>query len=73
MDRLLIFNRNIVNLQKKLRIRVNLVWKLAGTGWDANVSILSVARMALVYSTVEYAVPIWVCSAYTVKVNSIHN
>jgi len=73
LDRLLTFRNNIEKLQKKLKTRVNLVQKLAGTGWGADATTLRTATIALVYSTAEYGAPVWSNSAHSGKVDTLLN
>ena len=57
LDRSLSFKEHITGLSKKLAARVNIVQKLAGTGWGATAKTLRTAVLGLVFSTAEYASP----------------
>jgi len=70
LDRTLSFKKHIENSAKKVKSRVNLIRKLAGTGWGANAITLRTATMAIVYSTAEYGAPMWINSAHVTRINS---
>ena len=44
-----------------------------GSGWGAGAKTLCIATLSLVYSTAEYCVPIWCCSAHTCLIDSVLN
>ncbi|KAL4119302.1 hypothetical protein QTP88_012127 [Uroleucon formosanum] len=52
--RSLSFKEHIEKTTKKLHSRINIIQKLAGTGWGADGRTLRTATLALVYSTAEY-------------------
>jgi hypothetical protein len=70
LDRTLSFKKHIENTAKKVKSRVNLIQKLAGTGWGANAITLRTATMAIVYSTAEYGSPVWINSAHVTRIDS---
>lgn len=41
------------NISKKLAIRVNVIQKLAGTGWGATAKTLRTASLTLIYAPAE--------------------
>ena len=49
---------------------MNLIQKLAGTSWGADVSTLRTAALALVFSTSEYCCSSWLNSSHSFKVDS---
>ena len=56
---------DLESLHKKLTSRVELLRRLAGSGWGAGATTLRTATLALVHSTAEYCAPVWCRSAYT--------
>ena len=44
-----------------------------GSGWGTGAKTLCIATLSLVYSTVEYCVPVWCRSAYTHLIDSVLN
>jgi hypothetical protein len=70
LDSSLTFKLHIEKLQQKLKTRNNIIHKLAGTSWGANVHTLRVTGLALVYSTAEYCCPAWKNSAHVNKVDA---
>lgn len=69
LDRSLTFQKHLTNVGQKLKTRVNLVQKLASTGWGACAQTLRTATLSLVYSTAEYCCPAWINSTHTKKVD----
>ena len=70
LDRSLTYNPALTKLSEKLKPRINLIQKLAGTDWGANGDILRTAVLSLVYSVAEYCAPVWYRSSHLNKVNS---
>jgi len=54
LDRSLTYRRHLESLRKKLTSRVELLRRLAGSGWGAGATTLRIATLALVHSTAEY-------------------
>ena len=73
LDRSLMFRHHLVALHKKLFLRVTLLRQLVGSGWGAGAKTLHIATLSLVYSTAEYCVPVWCCSAHTRLIDSVLN
>lgn len=69
LDRSLTFKPALEQKAKKLCARNNLIRKLVGTNWGANGNVLRTSALSLVYSTAEYAAPVWYKSAHTNKVD----
>lgn len=69
LDRSLTFKKHLENLQKKVRSRINLLHKLAGTGWGSDAHTLRIAYLALVYSTAEYCSSAWLNSNHVKKID----
>lgn len=70
LDRSLTFKKHLKNLQKKMRSRINLLHKLAETGWSSDAHTLRITSLALVYSTAKYCSGVWLnskCVYYTSK------
>jgi len=53
------------SLCKKLKSRVALLRRLAGSGWGAGATTLRTATSVLVHSTAAYCAPVWCRSAHT--------
>jgi hypothetical protein len=73
LDRSLTFAAQARSVANKTQARVNLLRKLAGTGWGASPNTLRTSALALVYSTAEYAIPVWAHSNHTSKVDVVIN
>ncbi|XP_047992992.1 uncharacterized protein LOC125231576 [Leguminivora glycinivorella] len=69
LDRSLTYRAHMETLSQKVKTRVNLISKLAGTSWGARADVLRTSSMALVYSPAEYCAPVWYKSAHTGKVD----
>lgn len=69
MDRSLTFKEHLGKSARKLQTRNNLIQKLTCTSWGANASCLRTSALALVFSTAEYAAPVWLQSCHTKKVD----
>lgn len=69
LDRPLTYLPNSEKLSQKLKTRNNLLRKIAGTDWGANAHILRTTALALVYSTAEYAAPVWYKCAHVDKID----
>jgi hypothetical protein len=67
LDRTLTYNAHLT--KKKVSARINIVRKLADTGWGAGTETLRTAALAIVYSTVEYCAPVWLNSVHISKID----
>jgi hypothetical protein len=56
--RSLTYNAHLTKTSKKVSARINIVRKLASTGWSAGTETLRTAALAIVYSTAEYCAPV---------------
>ena len=65
LDRSLMYWRHLASLRKKLKSRVVLFGRLAGSGWAAAVTTLRTSTLARVHSTAEYCAPVCCRSAHT--------
>jgi hypothetical protein len=70
LDRSLTFKEHIEKITKKLHSRINIIQKLAGTGWGADGRTLKTAMLALVYSIAEYGAQVWCNSTHTKKIDT---
>ena len=73
LDRSLTFNPHTKQVAAKTAARVNLLKRLAGTGWGANFTTLRTSTLALTYSTAEYAAPAWSHSTNTAAIDVVLN
>lgn len=69
-DRTLSFKEHVENTAKKVKPRMNLIQKLAGTEWKSNATTLRTATMAIVYNSAEYKAPVWVNSTQVSRIDS---
>ena len=65
LDSSLTYRRHLESLRKKLTSRVELLRRLAGSGWGAGATTMRIATLALVHSVAEYYAPVWCRSAHT--------
>ncbi|XP_064417528.1 uncharacterized protein LOC135358253 [Latimeria chalumnae] len=65
LDRTLAYRPHLTNIGQKLKTRVNLVQKLAGTSWGSTARTLRTATVALIYSAAEYCSASWAGSRHT--------
>jgi hypothetical protein len=49
----------------KLKTRISLINKLAGTTWGAAINVLQTFSLVLVYLAAEYCASVWAGSAHT--------
>lgn len=73
LDRSLTYKKHLEITSQKLKTRVSLIKKIAGTNWGAQASTLRTATQSLVYSTAEYCSPVWARSHHTKKVDVLLN
>ena len=73
LDRSLTFKAHLRKVAEKTSKRVNLIKKLAGCNWGANFNTLRTSTLSLVYSTAEYAAPVWSHSSHTKLVDVVIN
>jgi len=65
LDRTLSFKTHLHKVSAKLKTRIGLISKLAGTTWGAATHTLRTSFLALAYSVAEYCAPVWAGSAHT--------
>jgi hypothetical protein len=63
------WTNHLTKTSKKASARINIVRKLAGTGWGAGTEPLRTAALAIVYSTAEYCAPVWLNSVPIRKID----
>lgn len=64
LDRSLTFRRNMESIRNRLRSRVNVVQKLAGTTWGCSAKTLRTTTRAMILSVADYCSPVWMLSAH---------
>ncbi|KAI5747757.1 hypothetical protein M8J77_018197 [Diaphorina citri] len=69
LDRSLTFKEHLSKTALKVQSRNNLIQKLTNTSWGAKASCLRTSALSLVYSTAEYASPVWLQSCHTHKID----
>ena len=72
-DRQLTYKQHLESLHAKVSSRNNLLRRLAGSAWGAFPMTLRTGALALVYSTAEYASPVWCRSTHTKKLDTALN
>lgn len=58
------FKTHLHKVTAKLKTRISLINKLAGTSWGASMSILRTSSIALAYLVAEYCTPVWEGSSH---------
>ena len=69
LDRTLCYKTHIEKTKMKVNARNNIIRKLANSKWGCEASTLRPSCLALCYSAVEYACPVWARSAHAPKLN----
>lgn len=70
LDRSLTYRPNLENIKSKLKSRVNIIQKLAGTTWGCSAKTLKISSQAMVISTSDFCSPVWMNSVHTNKVDT---
>lgn len=70
LDRSLTYRQQLVSTQKKLKSRVNLVQKLAGSNWGCSGKTLRITTQAMIMSVASYCAPVWMNSCHVEKVDT---
>lgn len=70
LDRALTYKRNMESVKSKLKSRVNIIQKLAGTTWGCTAKTLKVTTQAMVLSVAEYCSPVWKNSCHVKMVDT---
>ena len=73
LDRSLTFSEHLRLLSLKTQSRVNLLKKLVGSKWGADFTTMRTSALALVFSTAEYASPVWSHSYHVKKLDVVIN
>lgn len=73
LDRSLTYHQHLNNVAAKIKCRINIVQKLAGTSWGADFSTLRTSSLALVYSVAEYCAPVFVNSHHVNVIDTLLN
>ena len=69
LDRSLTYKQHIENTGQKLKKRVSILRKLAGTTWGADQGVLRTTALALCHSVAEYCAPVWARSTHVHKID----
>ena len=69
LDRRLTYGQHIEGLRGKVMARNNFIRRLSGSTWGSNAKTLRTAALAIVYSSAEYAIPVWSRSSHTKKLD----
>lgn len=69
LDRALTYNMNSQRIVAKVKPRINILRKLAGSTWGADTNVLRTTALALVFSVAEYSAPVWLESVHTNRID----
>lgn len=69
LDRALTYKEHISKTILKMRTRVNIIQKLAGTNWGAHPDVLRTSTLGLVTSVGDFGSPIWINSSHAEKID----
>lgn len=69
LDRSLNYKEHIEKTTLKLRTRVNIIQKLAGSNWGANPEVLRSSTLGLVISVADFGSTIWINSCHIEKID----
>lgn len=70
LDRSLTYRPQLKSTQKKLKPRINIVQKLAGSSWGCSGKTLRVTTQALIMSIADYCSPVWMNSCHVKLVDT---
>lgn len=70
LDRSLTFRYHADKTKSKLKSRINLVQKLAGTSWGCSAKTLRITTQSMIMSVAEYCAPVWMHSVHTKTVDT---
>ena len=70
LDRSLTYRPQLTSTQKKLKPRINIVQKLAGSSWGCSAKTLRITTQALVMSIADYCSPVWMNSCHVKLVDT---
>lgn len=70
LDRSLTYNEHLTKTALKMRTRINIIQKLAGSTWGANPEVLRESTLGLFVSVGDYGCPIWMNSYHTGKIDT---
>ncbi len=70
LDRSLTYRPHLKNAQKKLKSRVNIVQKLAGSSWGCSAKTLKITTQSLIMSIADYCSPVWMNSCHVKLVDT---
>lgn len=69
LDRCLTYRHHLVNTEKKLKPRLNLIQKLAGVTWICSAQTLRITTLAMLLSVADYCSPVYMNSCHVDKVD----
>lgn len=64
LDRSLTYRPHLVSTKKKLKSRINIVQKLAGSSWGCSAKTLRITTHSLIMSIADYCSPVWMNSCH---------
>jgi len=70
LDRSLTYRPHLTSTKKKLKSRINIVQKLAGSSWGRSAKTLRITTQSLVMSIAEYCAQVWMESCHTKMVDT---
>ncbi|VVC45998.1 Hypothetical protein CINCED_3A018144 [Cinara cedri] len=70
LDRTLTYREHLTKVAAKIKIRNNIINKLAQTTWGSDANTIRISALALTYSVAEYCAPVWLNSSHTSKIDT---
>lgn len=70
LDRSLTYRPHLTSSMKKLKPRINIVQKLAGSSWGCSAKTLRITTQSLVMSIADYCSPVWMNSCHVKLVDT---
>lgn len=70
LDRSLTYRPHLTSAKKKLKPRINIIQKLAGSSWGCSAKTLRITTQSLVMSIADYCSPVWMNSCHVKLVDT---
>lgn len=70
LDRSLTFRQHLEDIKNKIKTKIKIIQKLAGTSWGADTMVRRNSAIAFVYSVAEYCASVLARSVHCTKVNT---
>ncbi|VVC27437.1 Hypothetical protein CINCED_3A008591 [Cinara cedri] len=70
LDRTLTYREHLTKVAAKIKIRNNIINKLAQTTWGSDANTIRISALALTYLVAEYCAPVWLNSSHTTSLEA---